>query len=85
MKEPIPNPMGHSVKPEAADDKVNVVLAYNSNFVEHGDADAYNEPPAIVDPVDPGFNPDPTPRHHVGSHDPVVSQNVTNGDMTGRT
>lgn len=76
------NPMQPSPAP-SGDPKVNVVLAYTSNFVEHGDADAYNEPPPQVDPVDPGFNPDPAPRHHVGSHDPVIAKTHLKGDEAG--
>lgn len=38
------------------------VHAYDSKFVEHGDADAYNLPvDRIRDRADSGFNPDPTP------------------------
>lgn len=66
--------------PQAGPD---TVKAYESNFVEHGDADAYNEPPKKVDPVDPGFNPDPAPKHHVGSHDPITRDTHLEGDEAG--
>lgn len=57
------------------------VHAYKSNFREHGDADAYNVPPKKVDPVDPGYNPDPLP-HRLGE-DIIATDTNVNGDEAG--
>lgn len=63
--------------PNVPDDK----KAYESNYREHGDADAHNEPPQNVDSVDPGYNPNPLP--HRLTEGVIATETNIEGDEAG--